>query len=78
MVTLSCKCQQYNWGKIGKESTVAQLVKNQPGFTVDETAPYAEVCVLPSTIISHLSYTVNPIFLMLNKTKLTYLHFTSK
>lgn len=39
--------QQYDWGKIGLESKVAQfaVASKIPGFTLDEDAPYAEVCV---------------------------------
>lgn len=37
--------QKYDWGKIGKESKVAQLAvaSNYADFTLDEGAPYAEV-----------------------------------
>ena len=37
--------QQYDWGKIGLESKVAQFAAASkiPGFTLDEDAPYAEV-----------------------------------
>lgn len=38
--------QKYDWGKIGLASTVAQYASASeiPGFSLDETAPYAEVC----------------------------------
>jgi mannose-6-phosphate isomerase len=38
--------QQYDWGKIGKNAKVAQFAaaSSLPGFSVDESLPYAEVC----------------------------------
>ena len=38
--------QKYDWGKIGLSSKVAQYASAAkiPGFTLDEKAPYAEVC----------------------------------
>ncbi|KAM6497470.1 mannose-6-phosphate isomerase [Amanita muscaria] len=37
--------QQYDWGKVGKSSKVAQLAEssNLPGFTLKEAQPYAEL-----------------------------------
>ncbi|KAF9035626.1 mannose-6-phosphate isomerase [Panaeolus papilionaceus] len=37
--------QQYDWGKLGKDSKVAEFAKGSeiPGFNVDENAPYAEL-----------------------------------
>ncbi|KAH8118040.1 mannos-6-phosphate isomerase [Phellopilus nigrolimitatus] len=37
--------QQYDWGKVGLQSKVAQFANaaNAPGFTLDESAPYAEL-----------------------------------
>jgi mannose-6-phosphate isomerase len=37
--------QQYEWGKVGSSSLVAQLASasNLAGFTLDEKKPYAEV-----------------------------------
>ena len=37
--------QQYEWGKVGLESKVAQLANagKAPGFKLDEKSPYAEV-----------------------------------
>ncbi|KAI5992944.1 hypothetical protein EDD15DRAFT_2268557 [Pisolithus albus] len=36
--------QQYDWGKLGKSSKVAQLANSAlPGFALDESTPYAEV-----------------------------------
>jgi len=41
---LSCSVQQYAWGKIGKESRVAQLAVNAAeGFQIEEDATYAEL-----------------------------------
>ncbi|CAJ0942764.1 unnamed protein product, partial [Mesorhabditis belari] len=43
MQKLKCKVQNYDWGKIGKESTVAQLAHNgNHTSTVQEDKPYAE------------------------------------
>jgi mannose-6-phosphate isomerase len=37
--------QKYDWGKIGTNSKVAQFASASkiPGFTLEESAPYAEV-----------------------------------
>ncbi|KAF7323796.1 Mannose-6-phosphate isomerase [Mycena kentingensis (nom. inval.)] len=35
--------QQYDWGKIGRDSKVAQFASTIPGFVLDEAAPYAEL-----------------------------------
>lgn len=43
VVPLSCAVQTYAWGKVGDQSTVAALAKNQAGFTFDQHMPYAEV-----------------------------------
>ena len=42
---LRCAVQQYQWGKVGKKSLVAELAANgRPDeFCVDGTAPYAEL-----------------------------------
>ena len=39
--------QQYDWGKIGLNSKVAQFANASKvqGFTLDEKAPYAEVSI---------------------------------
>ena len=39
--------QQYDWGKIGSQSRVAQLASasNLQGFSLDETKPYAEAMI---------------------------------
>ena len=43
--------QQYDWGKIGWDSKVAQLAPSD--VSIDETAPYAEVssCILVISLI---------------------------
>jgi mannose-6-phosphate isomerase len=38
---LECKAQNYEWGKVGSSSKVAQL--NSGNDSVDEQKPYAEV-----------------------------------
>lgn len=43
VVPLSCAVQTYAWGKVGDQSTVAALAKNQAGFTFDQHMPYAEL-----------------------------------
>jgi len=53
---LSCISQNYNWGKLGHNSVVAQLLDN--GNNIDETKPYAELWMGshpsgPSKIKSH-------------------------
>ncbi|KAF9915385.1 Mannose-6-phosphate isomerase [Lobosporangium transversale] len=40
---LDCKAQSYDWGKIGSSSKVARFAATSPGFTVDESRPYAEL-----------------------------------
>ncbi|XP_045496465.1 mannose-6-phosphate isomerase [Colias croceus] len=41
---LQCKIQNYDWGKLGLDSTVAKLVANaDPSITIDPTKPYAEL-----------------------------------
>lgn len=38
--------QQYDWGKVGKNSKVASLAAaGSPDFVLNEKAPYAEVLV---------------------------------
>ena len=39
--------QQYDWGKVGLDSKVAQfaVASKIPGFELDEDTPYAEVRV---------------------------------
>lgn len=41
---LKCKVQNYDWGKLGRESTVAKLLKSaDPSVIIDENQPYAEL-----------------------------------
>ena len=44
VVELKCAVQSYAWGKIGSDSTVAQLSQHSPSFELEEDKPYAEVC----------------------------------
>lgn len=43
VVELKCAVQCYAWGKIGLNSTVAQLALNSPSFHLEEDKPYSEV-----------------------------------
>ncbi|XP_049870761.1 mannose-6-phosphate isomerase [Pectinophora gossypiella] len=41
---LKCKVQNYDWGKLGRESTVAKLVSQaHPEESIDDSKPYAEL-----------------------------------
>ncbi len=40
---LSCAVQTYAWGKVGLAGEVAKLKNTDPGFSVEEEQPYAEV-----------------------------------
>eukprot|EP00040_Diaphanoeca_grandis_P008649 m.45965 g.45965 ORF g.45965 m.45965 type:complete len:417 (-) comp20108_c0_seq1:275-1525(-) len=41
---LACKVQQYAWGKVGSNSTVAQFAQaGDKDFVLDEASPYAEL-----------------------------------
>lgn len=42
VVELKCAVQCYAWGKIGLNSTVAQLALNSPSFQLEEDKPYSE------------------------------------
>jgi len=42
MLRLNCVAQQYDWGKTGGASAVAQLKSKGEGVPIDEAAPYAE------------------------------------
>jgi len=42
MISLQCSVKNYDWGKLGSQSFVAQLLKAK-GQVVDEGKPYAEV-----------------------------------
>jgi len=46
--------QQYDWGKIGISSKVAQFAAASkiPGFTLEHNKPYAEAC-LQSTLATY-------------------------
>ncbi|KAI5965339.1 PMI1 [Candida pseudojiufengensis] len=44
LIRLQCGYQNYDWGKIGSSSAVAQFVKNSdPSIKIDESKPYAEL-----------------------------------
>ena len=43
VVELKCAVQCYAWGKIGLNSTVAQLAQQSPSFKLEEDKPYSEV-----------------------------------
>jgi mannose-6-phosphate isomerase len=42
---LKCSCNEYPWGKQGKESLSARLAEKTPGtdFKLDPNKPYAEM-----------------------------------
>lgn len=42
VITLKCPVKQYDWGKVGSDSLVAKILKQQ-NEPVDESLPYAEV-----------------------------------
>ena len=46
VVELKCAVQCYAWGKIGLNSTVAQLAQHSPSFKLEEDKPYSEVFYL--------------------------------
>jgi len=41
--SLQCDVQNYHWGKVGEDSTVALLAKTKEGFQFDKDQFYAEV-----------------------------------
>jgi hypothetical protein len=45
LIQLECRCNNYPWGKKGKESLAAQYAASTPGgcFKLDESKEYAEV-----------------------------------
>ncbi|EXJ92177.1 phosphomannose isomerase type I [Capronia epimyces CBS 606.96] len=44
VIQLKCSCNEYPWGKIGRQSLAARLCeKTNPEFQVDESKPYAEM-----------------------------------
>ena len=41
---LQCKVQNYEWGKLGLDSTVAKLLSSaHPDIAIDQSQPYAEL-----------------------------------
>lgn len=55
---LSCKVQDYDWGKSGSSSLVAQLAPNAkgPAFTLSEDGSYAEVSDASSDTLIRSGY----------------------
>lgn len=58
VLQLKCNCNEYGWGKIGRESLAARLCEKTPGtdFKLDEKTPYAEMWMgtypdLPSYVL---------------------------
>lgn len=56
VIQIKASCNEYPWGKVGKDSLAAKLCEKTPGwggkgpnekFQLDETKPYAEMYVLP-------------------------------
>lgn len=45
VIQLECQCNNYPWGKKGKQSLAAQFAASTPGghFKLDESKEYAEV-----------------------------------
>ncbi|TPX64190.1 mannose-6-phosphate isomerase [Spizellomyces sp. 'palustris'] len=43
IVRLDCTSQSYDWGKLGKDSKVAELAAASPEFAAKENTPYAEL-----------------------------------
>ncbi|KAF2036180.1 mannose-6-phosphate isomerase [Setomelanomma holmii] len=59
VLQLKCNCNEYPWGKTGRESLAATLCEKTPGtdFKLDEKTPYAEMWMgtypdLPSYVLS--------------------------
>lgn len=55
VIQLKCSCNQYPWGKKGKESLAARICEKTPGwddkgpktdFKIDESKFYSEMLVL--------------------------------
>ena len=44
LVRIEGKAQNYDWGKLGNSSKVAELAASFSGFDVQDSIPYAEVC----------------------------------
>lgn len=58
VIQLSAKCNEYPWGRVGRESIAATLCEKTPGngFELDENKPYAEMWMgtyptLPSKVL---------------------------
>ncbi|KAJ4365431.1 hypothetical protein N0V95_000482 [Ascochyta clinopodiicola] len=58
VIQLSCSCNEYPWGRTGRESVAATLCEKTPGngFKLDESKPYAEMWMgtyptLPSYVL---------------------------
>ena len=44
VIQLRCECNNYPWGKKGKESLAARLCSQTPGaLTIDDDTEYAEM-----------------------------------
>jgi mannose-6-phosphate isomerase len=45
VIQLKCSCNEYQWGKQGRESLAATLCEKTPGtdFKLDESKTYAEM-----------------------------------
>ncbi|ODV92616.1 hypothetical protein CANCADRAFT_1207 [Tortispora caseinolytica NRRL Y-17796] len=43
MFKITCGYQNYDWGKLGSDSSVARFKHVDPAFVIDESAPYAEL-----------------------------------
>lgn len=54
---LKCAVQNYDWGKLGKESEVAQLSSACKSFVVDDKKPYAELWM--GTHVNGPSYVID-------------------
>lgn len=57
VVELKCAVQCYAWGKVGLNSTVAQLAQHSPSFKLEEDKPYSEVLLATATGQKKYSYT---------------------
>lgn len=58
ILKLRCSVKNYDWGRIGSESSVAQLYNKNNGKEIDEAMPYAEFWM--GTHDSGPSYVVSP------------------
>lgn len=54
---LKCAVQNYDWGKLGKESEVAQLATASKSFVIDDKKPYAELWM--GTHVNGPSYVID-------------------